>query len=349
MKKFLFFKITVFLTFIGFETKSQHVPTANWCISFDNPKRNLTLDNVSNLARQRTAMGQWNKIPNTDISYCSNLSSMDMWVDTICSIVNRKCNKDPSFTVNPLNLPRYIKYDCEIVDMSTTGMSYRNYNAQFKTGEFGWDNNYYPPPGTKGIADKRTHIVFMKISNNACCNPDDPNIVVTTPPPSPKKEEPIARKDSIIYYPVPEPYAVHDTVRIRDTVRLYREQAMNQACGCTINNYYYYGNDGNKNYVYREDWRMQERGRTNYAFHDDYYENYGGYDNYGYGHYEPPRWQFYGGLVLNWQKDNPGTTTVTPGGPAPVNWNPDLGQGPNTSPFVPFPGGPAPVPFIRFR
>lgn len=351
------FKIFLFLL-LGFAAKTMrsqapHVYTAKWCISFSNPDYIPTLSDMSYIAQPTNwiAMGRWRNIPGTGISYSPNLNSMRMWADTICSIINRKCR--PAYYITPATLAAYIQSECMIKDMSGGGVTYRNYNAQFVTGAFGYEENRMFVPGTMSIADKNSGICFMKISNKACANPNDPNL------PEVKSEGSKIEEQHPIYIPepYPVPYPVHDTVLkyverpapIPDPIPevIPAPKADIPPVAQTGNTYNtYYNNCGceqqaQREVIYAEPQQSYYTPRqTSWGGYQQPYQPYGPYTNY----YNPyPSSNFSLGLsyynnqsyVNNTRPPNVNPTPVTPGGPsgAPGHGVPNVqGTGPSGAP-----------------
>lgn len=334
------FKIFLFLL-LGFAAKTMrsqpHVYTANWCISFSNPDYVPTISDMSFIAQPANwpTMGRWKMIPGTSISYSPNMNSMKMWADTLCSIINRKCN--PSYYITPATLSAYIQAECIIKDMSEGGISYRNYNAQLRTGIFGYEENSTFSRGTMGIADKNSGICFMKVSNKACANPNDPNlpeIKSYTPQPLPVPVPvPVPQAAPAVVVPqapAPVPAVVPDAIPAPDAdIPALENHSAPQAGNTYITNNYYYGNqqsDDDVIYADRQDVYYRHPTSNYYGSPD-----YGPYNPY-YRSY-PQRPSLYFGVSFSNQRTV--QPNVQPPSPAPGGRPFDPGTAPGGRPFDP--------------
>lgn len=340
------FKILFLLLFLGFGAKTMRlqapdVYTANWCISFSNPDYVPTVNDMSFIAQPSSwiAMGKWRMIPGTGISYSPNLNSMRMWADTLCSIINRKCR--PAYYITPATLSAYIQADCIIKDMSEGGISYRNYNAQLKTGVFGYKENEYFAKGTKGIADKNSGICFCKVSNKACGNPNDPNLpevksYVPAPVPVPQPAP------AAVVQPAPAPApALAAAPEIPpfdgESTPAAAAPQSTQGGGNTYNTYnYYYGyQPDDNNVIYAEP-------QYDYIHTTSYYEtDYGPYTTYYRSYRQNPEIRF--DVNINNRRE------VQPNNQPPVTRRPDPRStpgGPGGAPghSTPNSGGPGGAP-----
>ncbi len=279
------FKIILFLL-LGFAAKTtrsqtQQVHSANWCVSFTNPKFVPTVNDMSYIfdSKNWIKMGRWKSIPGTGIDFSPNLNSMSMWADTTCSIINRKC--DPPYLVTPTNISTYILYECIITEMSGV---YRNYNAKLITGVFGYEDHHTFAKGTLGIADRRSGICFMKVSDMACANPCDPEIKRYVPQPLPMPVPVPQPAPAAVVPPAPAPAlaAAPDLIPPPDESAPALENKP-QGTGNTYNTYnntttnnYYYGNQQSSD----EDVIYTDR-------QDDYRHRTSNYDEPGYDLYNP--------------------------------------------------------------